>query len=92
MLLIFMAAMLAILLWPAKRDQDIALWYAVDADGTACLYFAPPVREPDNNVWYPTDKRGFIEADGLSRELPNMTWEDEPLEVTIAIQDRHVHQ
>ena len=84
LLLIFLAAMLTILLWPDKwYSKSVTLYYAVDADGTACLYFAPPVRETDNNVWYPTDKRGFIEADSLYRELPPMTWEDEPRQITI---------
>ena len=83
-MLLFLAAMLTILLWPAKRcTKSVTLYYAVDADGTACMYFAPPVRETKNNVWSPTDERGFIEADSLVLELPPMTWEDEPREITI---------
>ena len=94
-LIILAAILLAIILLlmrPAKRESSgICLWYAVDSDGTSCLYTHRPSRDTDNRIWQ-VEEGGYIDAGDIVDILPRLTWEDEPQKVTITIHDRHVHQ
>lgn len=80
-LALLLGAALVWFLWPAKRQAEyITLWYAVDGDGTACLYTRRPQRDTTLLVWTVGDAP-YIEADDLKGILPPLTWTDGPVEV-----------
>lgn len=87
-LLLLLAAFLVFTLWPGKKPaESVTLYYAVDADGTACLYTGRPTRDTSMLIWLPDD--GFFgEVGDLKVILPPLTWADEPFMVSLSLTDR----
>lgn len=82
--LLLFAAVLAYIIWSGNREtESVTLYYAVDADGTACLYTRRPQRDTTMLVWTPDGGR-YVEADGLKGILPPLTWADEPIMVSLS--------
>lgn len=86
LLLLLLAAFLVFTLWPGKKPaESITLYYAVDADGTACLYTSRPQRDTTLLVWTVKDVYElYLEADELKGILPPLTWADEPIMVRLS--------
>lgn len=66
------------------------LWVARDKDGTLCSYLHKPIRnDVDNNWWdmetaYDTINPGMYYEKLDSHIFPELTWDDEPIELAAA--------
>jgi hypothetical protein len=83
-LLFLLIAFLVIFLWPSSRPaKSVTLYYAVDGYGRAYLYTLYPHRDSYNLVWTAEHDTYSQVNDRLRSILPPLTWEDEPVEVTL---------
>lgn len=85
--------------------MKVEVWYAVDEDGTQCLYTEKPKRCKDNiNGWVNSDwgdKGEFAEnfnyaqiseEDRIKLNIPIISWEDEPIKIELDIQAMVINQ
>lgn len=70
--------------------KPVTIWIARDADGGLYSYDEKPVRQTFDKVWlknryvYLDYKPSYMYLEQLDPELyPELTWEDEPIEVEI---------
>ena len=70
-----------------EEPEEVTIdgWVARDKDGEIFFYRDKPIR--DNSFWYDSlPEGGYF---GLPRDFfPDVTWESEPLDVTIAIKPK----
>lgn len=66
-----------------KKNTNVAIegWVARDANGALFLYTAKPIRSLETRSWVICEKENLcIISNSL---FPELTWEDEPIEVSI---------
>lgn len=70
------------------------MWIARDKDGWLCLYKEKPVRQLVEEFWMDADINYYLDykEDGVgcfkiidSELYPELTWEDEPIEIEILL-------
>lgn len=83
LLLLFVAVLVFIIRSGSRKTESVTLYYAVDADGTACLYTRRPKRDTKSLIWS-ADGGRYVEADDLKGILPHLTWTDEPVMVRMS--------
>lgn len=59
--------------------EDNKIWVARDDNGKLCLYETKPERDYDLKIW----QAGWFFIGVLNHLFPDLTWEDEPIEVEI---------
>lgn len=72
-----------------KNGRHITLYYAVGVGGQGRIFAELPIRDTDRNVWVGNSDGFFVmvvarmEACGFV--LPKISWEDEPVELTLSL-------
>lgn len=64
-----------------KKSKEF--WAAKDANGCVFLYSAKPVRSLETKSWYMNKEDDLYSIS--NRLFPELTWEDEPVKVSITI-------
>lgn len=59
--------------------EDNKLWVARDNNDKLCLYETKPERDYDLKIW----QAGWFFIGVLNHLFPDLTWEDEPIEVEL---------
>ena len=85
--------------------MKVEVWYAVDEDGTQCLYTEKPKRYEDNiNGWVNSDwgdkdelaenfnYAQISEEDRIKLNIPIISWGDEPIKIELDIQAMVINQ
>ena len=60
-------------------ENKYKLWVARDKNGKLCLYETKPERDYDVKIW----QAAWFYIGVLHNLFPDLTWEDEPMEVEI---------
>ncbi len=66
---------------PPHPEATISGWVCRDKDGTLCLYYEKPMRGKEE--WFGNYDRQLPED-----SFPDLTWQDEPIEVEIQIKPK----
>lgn len=72
-----------------SKSHRMTLYYAVSASGQGRIFAELPIRDTDRNVWVGNSDGFFVmvvaRMEALGFVLPKISWEDEPVELTLSL-------